>query len=101
MSSEPTSRTRSRNGPRRSRSPAPRWSNLNYASPYADLARGRIVVTGGRGTLGGAVARACSGLGATVWSLDVSPVKEELGKVRERVASVRDRAALEIGRAHV
>ncbi len=68
---------------------------MNYASPYADLARGRIVVTGGRGTLGGAVARACAGLGATVWSLDVSPVKEELGKVRERVASVRDRAALE------
>ena len=68
---------------------------MDYASPYADLARGRIVVTGGRGTLGGAVARACAELGATVWSLDVSPVKEEHGKIRERVASVRDRAALE------
>jgi NAD(P)-dependent dehydrogenase (short-subunit alcohol dehydrogenase family) len=52
-------------------------------------------VTGGRGTLGGAVARACAELGATVWSLDVSPMKEAHGKVRERVASVRDRDALE------
>ena len=68
---------------------------MNYASPYADLARGRIVVTGGRGTLGGAVARACAELGATVWSLDVTPPKEERGRVRERVASVRDRASLE------
>ena len=63
-------------------------------NPYADLARGRIVVTGGRGTLGGAVARACAELGAEVWALDVSPVNED-GRIRHRVASVRDRSALE------
>lgn len=27
---------------------------MSYASPYRDLAGGRIVITGGRGTLGGA-----------------------------------------------
>ena len=63
-------------------------------NPYADLARGRVVVTGGRGTLGGAVAKACADLGAEVWALDVSPVSED-GRIRHRVASVRDRSALE------
>lgn len=70
-------------------------SAASYASPYTELAGGRVVVTGGRGTLGGAIARACADLGATVWSLDVSPVPETTGKIRQRIASVRDRAALE------
>lgn len=73
---------------------------MSYSSPYADLARARVVVTGGRGTLGAAVAKACAELGAEVWSLDVSPVKEE-GPVRQRVASVRDRAALERARDEI
>jgi NAD(P)-dependent dehydrogenase (short-subunit alcohol dehydrogenase family) len=66
-----------------------------YASPYADLARARVVVTGGRGTLGGAVARAFAALGATVWSLDSKPFEKESSNIKERVASVRDRASLE------
>lgn len=66
-----------------------------YASPYADLAGARVVVTGGRGTLGGAVARAFAALGATVWSLDSKPFEKESSNIKERVASVRDRASLE------
>jgi NAD(P)-dependent dehydrogenase (short-subunit alcohol dehydrogenase family) len=64
-------------------------------NPYADLASGRIVVTGGRGTLGGAVAKACADLGAEVWALDVSPARQDEGQIRHRVASVRDRSSLE------
>jgi NAD(P)-dependent dehydrogenase (short-subunit alcohol dehydrogenase family) len=68
----------------------------DYASPYADLAKARVVVTGGRGTLGGAVARAFAGLGATVWSLDTKPFDGTPStRIHERTASVRDRAALE------
>ena len=66
----------------------------DYSSPFADLAKARVVVTGGRGTLGGAVAKACADLGAEVWALDVSPVTETKG-VHQRAASVRDRASLE------
>jgi NAD(P)-dependent dehydrogenase (short-subunit alcohol dehydrogenase family) len=69
--------------------------STDFASPYRDLERARVVVTGGRGTLGGAVASAFARLGAEVWSLDVSPVTEETNKVRQRLASVRDRASLE------
>lgn len=64
-------------------------------NPYSDLTHARVVITGGRGTLGGAVAKAFAELGAEVWSLDVSPVKEERGRIHQRMASVRDRAALE------
>lgn len=67
-----------------------------YGSPYADLAGGRVVVTGGRGTLGGAIARACADLGAKVWSLDVGSIDgSPSNSVQERIASVRDRASLE------
>jgi NAD(P)-dependent dehydrogenase (short-subunit alcohol dehydrogenase family) len=67
---------------------------IEYASPYRDLAGARVVVTGGRGTLGGAVARAFAGLGAAVWSLDVVPAVSNTN-IRECVASVRNRASLE------
>jgi len=66
-----------------------------YGSPYADLAGGRVVVTGGRGTLGGAIARACADLGAKVWSLDTGPLKGGNERIIEKTASVRDRASLE------
>jgi NAD(P)-dependent dehydrogenase (short-subunit alcohol dehydrogenase family) len=66
-----------------------------YASPYDGLAGGRVVVTGGRGTLGGAVARACADLGAKVWSLDVSPSENREDGIIQKIASVRDRTALE------
>ncbi|HKQ27148.1 MAG TPA: SDR family NAD(P)-dependent oxidoreductase [Burkholderiales bacterium] len=69
--------------------------STDLAAPYGNLERARVVITGGRGTLGGAVARAFAELGAEVWSLDVSPVPKEANKVRQRVASVRDRASLE------
>lgn len=69
--------------------------STDLAAPYRDLERARVVVTGGRGTLGGAVSRAFAELGAEVWSLDVSPATEETNNVRQRVASVRDRGALE------
>jgi NAD(P)-dependent dehydrogenase (short-subunit alcohol dehydrogenase family) len=65
--------------------------SIDIASPYRDLERARVVVTGARGTLGSAVAKAFAELGAEVWSLDVSPATEP----RQRVASVRDRASLE------
>jgi NAD(P)-dependent dehydrogenase (short-subunit alcohol dehydrogenase family) len=70
--------------------------SIDIASPYRDLERARVVVTGGRGTLGGAVARAFAELGARVWSLDVAvPPASGSGKISERIASVRDRASLE------
>ncbi len=73
----------------------------SYASPYADLAGGRVVVTGGRGTLGGAIARACAQLGAKVWSLDLSPANNSTDGVNQRTASVRDRASLEAVRDEI
>ncbi len=76
--------------------------SASYDSPYRDLAGARVVVTGGRGTLGGAIARACAGLGAKVWSLDVTPSGPTAsGTVRERMANVRDRASLETVRDEV
>jgi NAD(P)-dependent dehydrogenase (short-subunit alcohol dehydrogenase family) len=69
--------------------------STEFASPYRDLERASVVVTGGRGTLGGAVARAFADLGAKVWSLDVAPPKSTSENILERIASVRDRASLE------
>jgi NAD(P)-dependent dehydrogenase (short-subunit alcohol dehydrogenase family) len=63
-------------------------------TPYPDLSNSRVVNTGGRGTLGSAVARAFADLGATVWSLDITPAPSNT-TIRERIASVRDRASLE------
>lgn len=70
--------------------------STDFASPYRELERARVVVTGGRGTLGGAVASAFAELGAKVWSLDVAaPPASGSGTIAERIASVRDRASLE------
>ena len=64
-------------------------------TPYPDLSSARVVITGGRGTLGAAVGNAFAEIGAEVWCLDVSPAKETTGRIHQRVASVRERAALE------
>lgn len=69
----------------------------NYAQPHAALAGRRVLVTGGRGTLGQALCEGFASLGCEVWSVDQSSLGagDHLAGVHQRVADVRDRASLE------
>lgn len=69
----------------------------DYARPHAALAGRRVLITGGRGTLGAALCQGFGALGCEVWSLDMSPLQTEPDGqwLHQRVADVRDRASLE------
>lgn len=69
----------------------------DYAFPYRDLVGTRVLVTGGRGTLGAAVCRGFASLGAQVWCVDKSPIEqgESHPHIVHRLADVRDRASLQ------
>ena len=68
----------------------------NYAQPYAELRGAQVLVTGGRGTLGSATAKAFASLGAKVWCVDHSPVTEsDTDHMVHRQADVTHRASLE------
>ena len=75
----------------------------DYAFPYRDLVGARVLVTGGRGTLGAAICRGFASLGAQVWSVDLSPAEsgEQHPQIAHRVADVRDRASLQAVQAEV
>jgi len=68
----------------------------NYIQPYADLKDSHVLITGGRGTLGSATAKAFINLGAKVWCVDSSPIVEsDHPDIFHRQADVRDRSSLE------
>ena len=70
--------------------------NNDFKYPYLDIKGSQVLITGGRGTLGKATANAFSSLGATVWSIDISPItSQENPLIIERQADVRDRKSLE------
>ena len=60
------------------------------------LAAKRAVVTGGAGTIGGAICTLLAAQGVEVWSLDRKPSDD--AAIRSVVADVRDRASLERAR---
>lgn len=65
------------------------------------LAGQRAVVTGGAGTIGGAICRLLAGQGVDVWSLDVQMAQDAIAGVSSIVADVRDRASLEAARRQI
>ena len=69
----------------------------DYSHPHAALAGRRVLVTGGRGTLGAALCAGFQSLGCEVWSIDRSPLGSgtEVPGVQQRVADVRERASLQ------
>lgn len=69
----------------------------DYLRPHAALAGCRVLVTGGRGTLGAALCDGFLMLGCEVWSLDMSPIPSspDANGLHQRVADVRDRTSLE------
>ena len=69
----------------------------DYAQPHAALAGRRVLVTGGRGTLGAALCAGFRSLGCEVWAIDRSPLGSgtEVPGVQQRVADVRERATLQ------
>lgn len=75
----------------------------DYARPHAALAGRRVLVTGGRGTLGAALCEGFRSLGCDVWSVDRSPVTGSADNegLHQRVADVRDRASLEAVQAEI
>ena len=75
----------------------------DYAQPHSALAGRRVLVTGGRGTLGQALCQGFASLGCEVWSVDQSPMRagEHPAGLHQRVADVRDRASLEAVQADI
>lgn len=75
----------------------------DYAQPHSALAGRRVLVTGGRGTLGQALCEGFASLGCEVWSVDQSPIHagEHPAGLHQRVADVRDRASLEAVQAEL
>lgn len=75
----------------------------DYAFPYRDLVAAQVLVTGGRGTLGAALCRGFASLGASVWSLDSSPIEggQINPRIAHRIADVRDRASLQAVQAEI
>ena len=75
----------------------------DYAQPHSALAGRRVLVTGGRGTLGQALCAGFASLGCEVWSVDQSPMHagEHPAGLHQRVADVRDRASLEAVQADI
>jgi len=73
----------------------------DYLRPHSALAGRRVLVTGGRGTLGAALCEGFLSLGCEVWAVDRSPVSDPGGRVHHRVADVRDRASLQAVQAEI
>ena len=75
----------------------------DYAQPHAALAGRRVLVTGGRGTLGQALCGGFLSLGCEVWAVDRIALQgpADSGTLHQRVADVRDRASLEAVQAEI
>ncbi len=65
------------------------------------LAGQRAVVTGGAGTIGGAICRLLAAQGVEVWSLDLQKAQDASPGVSSVVADVRDRVSLEKARGQI